>query len=334
MQNKADFVVTLEGGGSIRLDKYCAQVCGIARSRLKNGLISVEVDGKPAKLSKPVKAGSAVSLLWADPVPESIEPENIPLDILFENNEVTVINKKSGMVVHPAAGNWSGTLVNALLFHWRAQGINAFSADGASPEAARPGIVHRLDKDTSGVMIAARNPCAAQFLQNEFKAHRARKIYAAILCGSPPEKRGVVENVIFRDPKNRLRFSCAPYSAKACAAGSRPAAGKRAKTAYKVIAEYGDYSLALFRIYTGRTHQIRVHSRYLGCPVLGDPLYGKQAASLPMMLHSLSLSIRLPGEEAPSVFRAPLPEHFKNTLRALKCCGKPVFLQAKQQAEG
>ena len=309
MEHKREFVVKLDEGVAVRLDKYCAEECGIARSRLKSGLISATVDGKSAKLSKPVKAGSAVSLLWADSAPSSIEPQDIPLDILFENEDVTVINKKSGMVVHPAAGNWSGTLVNALLFHWGARGINAIDADG---EALRPGIVHRLDKDTSGVIIAARNAKAALALQGEFKARRVKKIYAAILRGSPKEKKGVIENVIFRDPKNRLRFACA-----------RNGAGKRAKTAYKVVAEYGGCALALFRIYTGRTHQIRVHSRALGCPVLGDALYGRQSARVPMMLHSLSLSIRLPGEETLTTFRAPLPAYFKEAIRSLKS-GKAI----------
>ena len=316
MRHKADFVVDIEGGASVRLDKYCAAACGIARSRLKNGLIFASVDGKPAKLSRTVKAGSAVSLLWQDPLPDEIAPEPIPLDVLFESEDVTVINKKGGMVVHPAAGNWSGTLVNALLFRWKAQGGVAFS-DGASSdgEAARPGIVHRLDKDTSGVIIAARNPHAAQALQDEFKGRRVKKIYAAILRGSPPQKRGVIENFIFRDPKSRVRFACAPY----CPNGG----GKRAKTAYKVIAEWGGYSLALFRIYTGRTHQIRVYARFLGCPVLGDALYGGQGERPPMMLHALSLAIRLPGEDTPTTFRAPLPECFKEALRSLKKSGKP-----------
>ena len=311
MQHKEEFVVQLEGGESVRLDKYCASACGIARSRLKGGLISASVDGKPAKLSKPVRAGSAVSLLWKDPEPSSIEPQDIPLDILFENEDVTVINKKSGMVTHPAAGNWSGTLANALLFHWGIRGDNAFSAIGAlSEDAARPGIVHRLDKDTSGAMIAARNPKAAQALQGEFKARRVKKIYVAILRGSPPQKKGVIENVIFRDPKSRLRFACAP---------SAPGgAGKAAKTAYKVIAEYGGCSLALFRLYTGRTHQIRVHCRYLGCPIVGDPLYGGRGASPPMMLHSLVLAIRLPGGDRLTTFRAPLPAYFKAAIRSLK----------------
>ena len=316
MEHKEEFVVNLLEGEAVRLDKYCAEECGIARSRLKSALISATVDGKRAKLSKAVRAGSRVSILWADPAPSSIEPEDIPLDVLFENCDVTVLNKKSGMVVHPAAGNWSGTLVNALLFHWGARGINAIDGDGSlAGEALRPGIVHRLDKDTSGVMIAARNAKASQALQDEFRARRVKKIYAGLLRGTPKEKKGLIENFIFRDPKNRLRFACAP--------SRRGAAGKRAKTAYKVVAEYGGCALVLFRIYTGRTHQIRVHSRALGCPVLGDALYGRAQANVPMMLHSLSLSIRLPGEERATTFRAPLPPHFKAVIRALKS-GKAI----------
>ncbi len=315
-QCRADFVVSLEGGASSRLDSYCAKVCGIARSRLKSGLISASVDGKPAKLSRQVRAGNAVSLLWADSEPQAIAAEDIPLDILFENDDVAVINKPSGMVVHPAAGNWSGTLVNALLFRWGLQGNTSHSFEGAcSDKAVRPGIVHRLDKDTSGAIIAAKNLKAAEFLQNEFKARRVKKIYAAILRGSPPQKRGVIENIIFRDPKSRIRFACGNSSGSG--------RGKRAKTAYKVIAEYGDYAAVLFRIYTGRTHQIRVHARFLGCPVVGDPLYGRHGELPPMMLHALSLAIRLPGKEGLSTFRAPLPEHFKAAIRSLKKCRTP-----------
>ena len=292
--------VELEDGAGIRLDKYCSRFCGMTRSRLKNGVAALYVNGIPAKLSKIVKSGDIISFQWEDPVPDDIEPENIPLDILFEDSNVTVVNKRQGMVTHPAAGNWSGTLVNALLFHWG----TASSAAGVS---SRPGIVHRLDKDTSGVIITARNPETEAFLQNEFKSRRVKKIYAAVLCGSPPASRGVVETFIMRDPKNRMRFTCTTDSSK----------GKYAKTAYKVLYRRDNLSFVLFRIYTGRTHQIRVHSRFLGCPVLGDQLYGKKhgaCGSASLMLHALYLRIKIPGGKEPSVFRAPLPERFRKIL--------------------
>lgn len=299
--------VVLERDAAVRLDKYCAVSCGMTRSRLKNGLISLSVNGFPAKLSKMVKSGDVVSFRWEDPAPTDIAPEDIPLDVVFEDRNVTVINKTPGMVCHPAAGNWTGTLVNALLFHW----------GGGVPTVGlglRPGIVHRLDKDTSGVMITARNPETELFLQTEFKSRRVKKIYAAVLCGSLREKKGCVETYIARDPKDRLRFVCTSDQSR----------GKYAKTAYTVVKEFAIggafFSFVLFRIYTGRTHQIRVHSRFLGCPVLGDPLYGKKNKtfpSAPLMLHSLCLKIRLPGCETPSVFRAPFPPGFKEILKAL-----------------
>ncbi|MBO8450763.1 MAG: RluA family pseudouridine synthase [Spirochaetes bacterium] len=318
------FTVDLPDGVQIRLDKYCAGNCGLVRSRLKNGLQSAEVNGKPVKLSRAVKNGDRIRLCWEEPASGgSVVPEDIPLDILFENGDVTVVNKPQGMVTHPAAGNWSGTLANALLYHWGFRDAPEVAETGAGADvpagfaANRPGIVHRLDKDTSGVLITARNPAAADFLQNEFQSRRVKKIYTAVLCGVPAEKRGVVDNFIFRDPANRLRFTCA----------ARPGRGKHARTAYRVVAEYGDFSLVVFRIFTGRTHQIRVHSLALGCPVLGDPLYGRrnrQFSAVPMMLHARSLRIRLPGEDSPRLFRAPLPEHFLQTLHALRKTGNPL----------
>lgn len=304
--------VKLDGKSGERLDKYCSEFCGITRSRLKNGADGIYVNGVPAKLSKIVKPGDVISFMWEDPVPDDIKPENIPLDILFEDSNVTVVNKKQGMVTHPGAGNWNGTLVNALLFHW---GKDVSSAT----VSLRPGIVHRLDKDTSGVIITARNPETESFLQNEFKSRHVKKIYAAVLCGLPPAKQGIVETFIMRDPKNRMRFVCTTDSSK----------GKYAKTAYKVIYWNPERNLSfvVFRIYTGRTHQIRVHSRFLGCPVLGDSLYGKKnkiPGENTLMLHAMYLKIKIPGKQEPVVFRATLPQRFKEILKSLKDCGKGI----------
>lgn len=287
----------------IRLDRYCAlQPGAISRSRLKNGALSVTVNGKPSKLSKAIHSGDVIRVSWEDPVPEDLVPENIPLDIIYEDDSVTVVNKRQGMVTHPGAGNWTGTLVHALLWHWKQ----------AAPEGnLRPGIVHRLDKDTSGILIAARSPEAETWLQEQFRERKVRKVYAAILKGVPKARDGEIKNWIFRDPRNRKRFT----------ASDTPGKGRFAHTRYRVVRVYGQYALVLFSLHTGRTHQLRVHSKCLGTPILGDPVYGKKDTlfdTASLMLHAKVLKIRLPGAARMTVFRAPLPLRFKKVLRALK----------------
>jgi len=300
--NVLELVVPADIGANIRLDQYCtSSMPGVTRSRLKNGLKSLTINGKPAKLSRPVKAGDMVVLEWSDPVPTDIHPEPIPLEILYEDENVTVVNKKQGMVTHPAAGNWTGTLVNALLWHWNKKAGNDH----------RPGIVHRLDKDTSGIIITARNPETESLLQNSFKNRKVRKIYAAILHGIPKKKSGIVETRIVRDSGNRKRFTCTDDIHK----------GKYAKTAWHVVKTIGPYSLVLFKLYTGRTHQIRVHAKYLGCPILGDPIYGKKDPNFPkatLMLHARSLTIKIPGKKEPMRFIAPIPGRFKRILKLIR----------------
>lgn len=292
-----------DAGAGMRLDRYCSLHAGpVSRSRLKNGALSVTINGKAVKLSKIVRQSDIVSLSWEDPVPERIEPENIPLHILYEDENVTVIDKRQGMVTHPAAGNWSGTLVNALMWHWGLEsgGINL-----------RPGIVHRLDKDTSGVIITARNPETETFLQARFKNRDTVKVYAAILCGIPAVKSGEVRTRIVRDPKNRKRFTWTDDQSR----------GKHAHTSFRVVKTYGPFALALFRIHTGRTHQIRVHCKYLGCPILGDPIYGKRDKQFPdatLMLHAKRLTVPLPGKKGALTVRAPIPARFRRVIARLR----------------
>lgn len=298
-----------------RLDWYCAQKDGtVTRSRLKNGATSITVNGAAAKLSRIVRPGDEISVTWEDPPPENPIPENIPLDVLYEDPAVTVVNKKQGMVTHPGAGNWTGTLVHALLWRWGGNDGRVGSVNGL-----RPGIVHRLDKDTSGVIITARTPESLAFLQREFAERRAKKTYVAILRGVPARASGEVKTQILRDPKNRKRFTWSEDSSK----------GRFAHTSYRVVATYGNYSLVRFALHTGRTHQIRVHCKYLGCPILGDPIYGKSDSSFPgatLMLHAKSLTIAIP-EFSPlgtlalsrvSTFQAPIPLRFKKVMKSLK----------------
>ena len=309
--------------GSTRLDKYIATLSAdnfggtpMNRSRLKSSSSEILINGKTAKLAAKVKAGDTIDIQWEENVPENIEPENIPLEILYEDDNVCVVNKKQGMVTHPAAGNWTGTLVNALLFHWGREAIHqaAVEAQDAHTLARRrPGIIHRLDKDTSGVIITAKNRAAEEFLHDEFLHHnRIIKEYIAICCGRPKSLEGKIETQIIRDERNRKRFKAVTDTSE----------GKRAVTIYKCFATYGPFSLMRIRIKTGRTHQIRVHMKYLGCPVMGDPIYGNYLKGSPfqsatLMLHAYLLKIRLPGQKERVTFKASVPLRFKKVLRTL-----------------
>lgn len=309
--------------GFTRLDKYIASLPSTAfdgtnmnRSKLKSGATEILLNGKNAKVSAKVKAGDQIDIQWEENIPEDIEPENIPLEIIYEDENVCVVNKKQGMVTHPAAGNWNGTLVNALLYHWGRNAIHQDSTEEVNAEVLakrRPGIIHRLDKDTSGVIITAKNRSAEEFLHDEFLHHnRITKEYIAICCGRPKILEGRIETQIIRDPRDRKRYKAAVGTEE----------GKKAITLYKCFATYGPFSLMRIRIKTGRTHQIRVHMKFLGCPVMGDPIYGNflkgspfQSASL--MLHAYLLKIRLPGHKERSTFKAPVPLRFKKVLWTL-----------------
>jgi 23S rRNA pseudouridine1911/1915/1917 synthase len=290
--------------GGMRLDRYIAlKLQLLSRSQIKARELKALINGKETKISHIVKNGDALELLWNEAEPLNIIPENIPLDILFENESAVVINKPQGMVVHPGAGNRHGTLANAL-YHRK---LEKTRDGGFSPTGIRPGIVHRLDKETSGVIIAAYDDTALAFLAGQFKSRKTKKTYIAVVKGQPPEQKGRIETFIARDPKDRKRFAVSTR-------------GKAALTLYRVIKTWRDHSLMLLRPKTGRTHQLRVHLRYLGHPVVGDPLYGFTDAMFPsatLMLHAKSLAIILPGEEKERSFKAPLPERFTSMIRKL-----------------
>ncbi len=304
-----------DGAESIRVDKYIASLpAAVSRSQLKSGSARIFINDTPVKFSAKVAAGDVVRAEWKDTVPDDIAPQDIPLNILYEDDDVTVVDKSQGMTTHPAAGNWTGTLVNALLFHWGRPASAALTAgtDAERAAAFRPGIVHRLDKDTSGVIITARNRASEAWLQEQFQTRRVKKEYIAIVCGRPPAARGSIKTQIFRDPRHRKLFK----------AESGVPKGKFAHTEYRCIACYGPFSLMKLRLKTGRTHQIRVHMKYIGCPILGDPLYGRRGkqelfAGAQLMLHAYRLSLRLPQSEQFSEFKAPVPQRFKAVLRVL-----------------
>jgi 23S rRNA pseudouridine1911/1915/1917 synthase len=291
----------------LRLDRYAAEYLGLlSRSQIKAKNLAARINGKNVKISRRVKTGDLLELSWAGDEPSDLLPENLPLDVIYEDNRVVVINKAQGMVVHPGAGNPSGTLANSLLFRRLERG-----GDG---EGFRPGIVHRLDKDTSGVIIAAYDDEALAFLSWQFKTRKTRKIYAALVTGAPPEREGVIETCIARDRWDRKKFAVSPGR------------GKAARTDYRVVRAWKGCSLLMLRPRTGRTHQLRVHLKHLGCPVLGDPLYGKPDRRFPraaLMLHAKSLSIVIPGPSgraAPGeyrTFRTPLPGRFREIFGVL-----------------
>ncbi len=245
-----------DGGGSIRLDLFISsQLEGETRTAIQRLIESgnVLVEGKPARPSLKLKGGELVTVEIPDPVEAEPQPEAIPLDVLYEDSELIVINKPAGMVVHPGPGNSSGTLVNALLAH-------CTDLSGIGGEL-RPGIVHRLDKGTSGVLVAAKSDRAHQGLCAQFHVHSVKRIYQALVFGSPQMDSGKIEGTLGRHPTERLRQS------------GKARNGKHAVTRWRVKERYGRISLMELRLETGRTHQIRVHMTESGFPLLGDPLY-------------------------------------------------------------
>ena len=297
-----------------RLDKYIASLPnGMNRSKLKSGINEILINGKKSKISQKIKANDQIDIQWEDNIPDNIEPENIPLDIIYEDNNVTVVNKKQGMVTHPACGNWTGTLVNALLYHWGRESIQQLKegTEAEIMERRRPGIVHRLDKETSGIIFTAKNRDSEEWLQKQFKERLLQKEYIMICTGKPKNRSGDLRTQIIRDPKNRHRFKAVIDTDE----------GKFARTIYHVISTYGNYSLIRVRIKTGRTHQIRVHMKYLGCPILGDSIYNTPDKLFPdatLMLHSYQTKIRLPFEKKYTCLKTKTPERFLKVEKKLK----------------
>jgi 23S rRNA pseudouridine1911/1915/1917 synthase len=306
----AEAVVDDPGLAGTRLDRFVADHMGLfSRSQARSRVTALRVNGEPARPARRLKHGDRIAVDYDDPPPEVLAPEAIPLAILFESDDVIVVDKPQGMVVHPGSGNRSGTLVNALLAH--CAGLAA--AYGAAE--ARPGIVHRLDKDTSGVIITAKNPAAHERLARQFHDRKVRKLYLAIVRGGPRGDSGRVDDRLARSRADRQRF--VPVAS----------GGRRAVTDWRVLRRWDACSLVLLAPRTGRTHQIRVHLRHLGCPVLGDPLYGGADPRFPgatLMLHAWRLRIVVPGEASAREFRAPLPDRFKSLLGS----------QAKRRSQG
>jgi 23S rRNA pseudouridine1911/1915/1917 synthase len=297
----------------LRLDRYAAEHLKLlSRSQVKARNLEARLNGKPVKISRVLRGGERLEISWEEAENPFLIPQNLPLDVVYEDERVIVVNKAQGMVVHPGAGNRQGTLANALLYRRLEKGNPTDKADGAEndprPAGQRPGIVHRLDKDTSGVIIAAWDDDALAFLASQFRERKARKTYAALVIGRPGDGQGFIDKKITRSRKDRKIFTVSENE------------GRPSLTCYRLVRSWGGYSLLLLRPKTGRTHQIRVHLKYLGNPVLGDPLYGREDAGFkkaPLMLHAKSLSLILPNQTVPVTFRAPLPARFREIIRIL-----------------
>ena len=273
------------------------------RSYIKNMIIDgkVMVNGKiETKAGFEVKAKDVVEFELLDPIPLEAKAEDIPLDIIYEDNDLLVINKPQGMVVHPAIKNYQGTLVNALLYQVKdLSGING---------VMRPGIVHRLDKDTSGLLLVAKNDFAHNSLSKQIQEKTCKRYYIALVQNRMKEDSGEIRTNIGRDPKNRLKMAVVKE-------------GKVADTFFKVLKNYVGYSLVEFELKTGRTHQIRVHSAYINHPIVGDKLYNPNKCRFDVvgqMLHAYKIKFNQPSSGKLLEFEVPLPEYFNKILERLK----------------
>lgn len=300
----AIFSIPEELDGS-RIDKCVSLlVADVTRSRAQQLIESgdITVNGKLAGKSLKVTAGDRVCINVPDPEPIEAVPENIPLDIRYEDEYLLVVNKPKDMVVHPAAGNYTGTLVNALLYHCgeSLSGING---------VMRPGIVHRIDKDTSGLLMVAKNDFAHRSLAQQIKEHSFRREYQAVVYGRFKEPEGVVDAPIGRNPSDRKKMAVTMKNSR------------NAVTHYEVIKEYASFSHLRLRLETGRTHQIRVHMAYLGHPVAGDPVYGPKKVIKELngqCLHAGLIGFVHPKTGEYMEITSELPEYFRSFLRKIE----------------
>lgn len=289
-----------------RLDKFLAAVYPDNSRSFFQKLIREEqvfVNGKPQKTGYALRADDLLSVTIPDAVAPAVEAEDIPLDILYEDADVLIVNKPKGMVVHPSVGHFSGTLVNAVLYHCRD------SLSGVGGEL-RPGIVHRIDMDTTGSLIVCKNDESHARIAEQIRAHTAVRIYEGIVCGHVPDDEGKVDAPIGRSSADRKKMAVNPVH------------GKPAVTHYKVLERFGRYTYLQFRLETGRTHQIRVHMASIGHPLLGDAVYSSKKPPFPALqgqtLHAKTIGFVHPRSGEYMEFSAPLPQYFENLLIQLK----------------
>ncbi len=288
-----------------RLDRWLAGQAGAPSRSALQGLMEagyVRRNGATANKKDKLAAGDRITLTLPDPQPIEAQPQNIPLDIVYEDDHLLVVNKPKGMVVHPAPGNPDGTLVNALLYHCRGQ----LSGVGG---AIRPGIVHRIDKDTSGLLVVAKDDLTHQGLSEQMAVHAIHRVYHAVVYGNIRQDAGTIEAPIGRDPRDRKRMAVTPGQ------------GKRACTHWQVLERFGRFTLLACRLETGRTHQIRVHMAHIGHPLAGDPVYGPRSVIRELQgqcLHAKELGFRHPVTGQEMRFDSPLPAYFTTFLERLR----------------
>jgi len=286
-----------------RLDRYLARALPeLTRSQVQRLIRQgrVTLNGALSRPSTPVRPGMRVTVRIPPPPSEQVSPQPIPLEVVYEDDDLLVVNKPAGMVVHPAQGHRAGTLVNALLARYPGLTVG---------DEGRPGIVHRLDKDTSGLVVVAKTEAALTHLRAQFKGRQVRKTYLALVHGQPPAPEGIIEAPVGRDPRHRQRMAVV-------------AGGREARTRYRLLKDLGDYSLLTIFPETGRTHQIRVHLAWLKVPVVGDPVYGRgrrparRLGLTRQFLHAWRLAFEgLNGETLE--LEAPLPDDLRAALQAL-----------------
>jgi 23S rRNA pseudouridine1911/1915/1917 synthase len=301
-----DYGLKFTGPDEQRLDHFLAQsLPQFSRSRLQ-GLIrrgSVWIDGIAAlKAGQMLVPGAHISVKVPAPEPTGLEAESIALDVIYEDDDVLIVNKPAGMVVHPGAGHQRGTLVNAAIAH----DGNMMGVGGEE----RPGVVHRLDKDTSGLIALAKSDASLHRLQEQFQAREVHKTYLALVDGRPPTASGRIQAPIGRDPAHRKQMSIL-----------REGKGREAVTEYSTRELFDQHSLLELHPVTGRTHQIRLHCAFLGCPVVGDKIYGRRRPSIPMerhFLHAWKLELVLPSNSQRREFVAPLPHDLEEILSSLR----------------
>ena len=292
-----------------RLDVFLSARLGVTRSAAKKLLDGghITVGGKAVKASRPVNAGEEVVAEIPDPETLDLTPQDIPVDIVYEDEDIAVVNKPQGLTVHAGSGNLSGTLVNALLYR-----LNSLSSING---VVRPGIVHRIDKDTSGLLVVAKNDAAHLSLSAQIAEKTCRREYLALCEGIFKEDTGRIETYIGRSPSDRVKMAVVPKEK-----------GQYALTESEVPARYAEgFTLARFRLYTGRTHQIRVHCRYIGHPVVGDPVYGSKKQKFHLagqLLHACRLELTHPRTGERMSFEAPLPAYFTDVLSRLERGGR------------
>lgn len=299
--DRISFIVSKENSG-IRIDKFIADNYDLTRSAIQKLIENnnILVNNKTISKNYKLREGDNVIINVPEPVELDVIPQNIPVEIVYEDDELLVVNKPKAMVVHPAAGNPDGTLVNALLYHCKGRLSNINGV-------IRPGIVHRIDKNTSGLLIVAKTDSAHNHLAEQIKEHSFTREYQAVVCGRFKEKSGTINAPIGRSKYDRKKM---------CVTDSN---SKEAVTHFEVLDEFGQFSLLKFKLETGRTHQIRVHSSYIGHPVYGDEVYGKAVKGVEgQCLHAKKIGFIHPKSNEYVEFDSVLPDYFVNILTKLK----------------